>query len=192
MQVTPNVEKMIHYILVNREFKQIDISREFKIAKGYVSRIITRFNYENFIARAAKNKFVVIEPHKLLLLWATHRQHRFSESKTNFPMNFDEIEEYMQENHPLHAIAMDRAFAKRMKEKVSNRFHVYLPPEEINKIRKEIGWDKYGNTVLFSGSDNELFGREGNLCSIYLNFVDMYSRGFMSCFRLLNKIPTEW
>jgi len=184
MIFTPNVEKIVHYALVKRRFSQQNISKQFGISKGYVSRIINQLIKEGMIARSKHFRYEVTQPTRLLLLWAVHRKAKNPVFRTTLPLRDNEVEEWLRKEFPEHVLGLTKAFSKYTGAKTVYT-EVYLPRNSIHRLFNKTGFAKKGNIVVFEATDNELFGAENNICSKYLTFTDMYAKGLNQCFRIL-------
>lgn len=192
MQFTENVEKIVHFILVNQKFSQIDVCRRFKISRGYVCRIVNYFIGCGFVERLHKNQFRTVEPARLANLWAVHRRVLPRVACVSPPVSdLGEVEDWLVENYPGCVLCMFSAWSRRRGKRMGNKVQAYLPEEGINVIVNRLDFDQKGRLSLFVSDGLESFGAQRNVCSRYLNFVDLYARGYMKSLELLMKIRVE-
>lgn len=158
-----------YYELKNRKLTQSFLSKELDISLSTVNNALKPLKEMNVIRTNPMN-FVVIDPYKMLLFWATKR--RFAADifyKTRIEESVSEIEKLMPEEVIFTAFS---AFKFRFGEVPADYSEVYVYAEK--KWRERFSERNGPPNIIFLKKE-EMLEKYGKITTLAQTFVDLWN-----------------
>lgn len=135
MNVTSTVtNRIIKYILVSKDFKQIEIHKKTKCSKGQIHKVVDWLLTRNYIEKR-KNKYHLIDPAGIISLFPLYRN---MEDLLVFTIPLRAEKEKIKKNIPKDAtFCLDTALDKYSSYFRSNRICVYYKKPKYIKNKFE-------------------------------------------------------
>ncbi len=151
--------RVYRYLLANRdtEIKQLDVAKKTNVSPQLVNKIFKSLSEKFILARIAKNRCIISNYSKLLLIYSFHNE-IFSRGAVPFycGVSVSDAEEYLKNSGILYALALHSAMNRRTGEaRKIGKVYAYILKSSVDMVA--LTNHRNGNLILLPREKEDFY-----------------------------------